>query len=326
MTHDAAAPLFHIFDSGMLNWPTVSTRAVWIGAMARQNLPYQFGAQLLSVQGFRPDYIALTQQGMQVAPELMADVVNLDLALVTASRHRGETELRIAQAILALADGATLVIAGRKADGISSLRKRLAETMPMEGHMSKNHGEVLWLKRGTEALNIAAQTLAKQPSLVEGRFNTAPGMFSYDRVDAGSRLLAEYIPDNLSGHVADFCAGWGYLSVEVALRAPTITGIELFEADHAALNAARQNMAALAPKLPAQFHWSDLASEPVTRRFDAIVMNPPFHHGRATDPGIGQAMIKAASAALNAWWATLHGGKSRASIPTIPGSRLPFRC
>ena len=39
-------------------------------------------------------------------------------------------------------------------------------------------------------------------------------MFSHGRIDPGSRLLAEALPADLSGKVADFCAGWGYLSAE----------------------------------------------------------------------------------------------------------------
>ena len=46
------------------------------------------------------------------------------------------------------------------------------------------------------------------------------------------------------------------------------------------------------------FHWLDLAFEKVARDFDVIVMNPPFHRGRAAEPDIGQAMIRAASKAL----------------------------
>ena len=36
----------------------------------------------------------------------------------------------------------------------------------------------------------------------------------------------------------------------------------------------------------------------VERRYDALVMNPPFHQGRAAEPSIGEGMIRAASKAL----------------------------
>lgn len=36
----------------------------------------------------------------------------------------------------------------------------------------------------------------------------------------------------------------------------------------------------------------------MTERYDAIVINPPFHKGNAADPAIGQKMIKTAAGAL----------------------------
>lgn len=250
------------------------------------------------IQGFRPDFLALERRGERVSPSPTGQ--DYDAVLVVASRHRGENELRLAEAIERVEHGGLIIMAGGKTDGIVSLRKRLTELTPIDGHLSKNHGEVFWLRRSPEAEACAAavrhdQTVA---SLIDGRFRTAPGMFSHDRVDAGSRLLAEHLPANLNGRAADFCAGWGYLSVALAERAPGIASIDLFEGDHASLQVANANMTALAPDTPAAFHWLDLASEKVERNYDIIVMNPPFHQGRAADPGIGLAMIRAASGAL----------------------------
>ena len=41
-----------------------------------------------------------------------------------------------------------------------------------------------------------------------------------------------------------------------------------------------------------------IQGEKVEKSYDLVVMNPPFHQSRATEPGIGQAMIKAAASAL----------------------------
>jgi len=258
-------------------------------------------------QGFRPDFLGLQRAGHDVSPEPSGD--GYDLALVQAGRHRGQNEAWLADAIERVKPGGLVVVAGGKMEGISSLRKRMAKDLPLGGHLAKNHGEVFWLERNGEAEAWASQPDTPTPKgegvsgggvLVEGGFSTAPGMFSHDRADAGSVLLAEELPANLKGLAADFCAGWGYLAATLAARAPGISAIELFEADHASLEAAKVNMASLAPNLPAQFHWIDLVSEKVDRRFDVIVMNPPFHQGRAAEPGIGHAMIRAASGALKA--------------------------
>ena len=167
----------------------------------------------------------------------------------------------------------------------------------IEDHLPKYHGTALWFRRTAQADAAAATLRADNPDmLVEGRFHTAPGMFSYERVDTGSRLLAKHLPNDIKGKVADFCAGWGYVAAEVTVRAKALTALDLFEADFASLEAAKLNV----PTSPVEpgFHWCDLAKEPVEQRYDVVVMNPPFHQDRDADPEIGLRMIKAASAAL----------------------------
>jgi 16S rRNA (guanine1207-N2)-methyltransferase len=98
--------------------------------------------------------------------------------------------------------------------------------------------------------------------------------------------------------VADFGAGWGYLAAELLSRSDAVSRIDLYEADFEALEAARGNLAAVRSGAKTGFFWSDLLSEPVERRYDFIVMNPPFHTGRAAEPAIGHGMILAAAHAL----------------------------
>ncbi|MGE0282079.1 MAG: class I SAM-dependent methyltransferase [Rhizobiaceae bacterium] len=325
MTRDAPAPLFHPFETGDLALPVEGACAIWFGASPGMRPPRDFLAVLDCVQGFRPDYLALQRAGLNVSPTPTSD--GYDLALVLAGRHRGQNEMWLVEAIERTRPGGMVLCAGGKTDGVTSLRKRLAKDDLVAGHLAKNHGEVFWLMTAAEERQSAAllepiptpnpspqggggfaSIAAKSPSslrggvrgggIVAGRFHTAPGMFSHDRIDAGSKLVAQHLPSNLKGAAADFCAGWGYLSVTLAERCPGIMSIDLFEADHASLEAAKQNMTALAPNMPADFHWIDLAAEKVERRFDLVVMNPPFHQGRAADPGIGHAVIRAASNAL----------------------------
>ena len=296
MASDAIAPLFYPFETGDLDVPGENARALLLGARPGLRPPGALAAALNCVQGFRPDYLALQRAGLNVSP--VTEGGEYDLAMVLTDRHRGQNEMWLAEAIERVKPGGPVIVAGGKTDGIASLRKRLEAEVPLDGHLSKNHGMVFWLKHGAEADAFAARIRREERPLVEGRFVAAPGMFSHDRVDAGSRLLADNLPANFSGKAADFCAGWGYLSVILAEQCQGVTSIDLFEADHASLEAARRNMATLAHGMSATFHWSDLTAEKVERGFDVIVMNPPFHQGRAADPGIGHAMIRAASNAL----------------------------
>ena len=292
MTAESLKTLFHPFEAELLPLPRQGARVLFLGAEPGFRLPGGFDALLHPVQGFRPHFRALQASGYMVTPR--AEGSAFDAARVLTGRHRGQNELRIAEAIRRVAPGGRIVVAGGKDNGIDSLRKRINGLVPLEAHLPKHHGVAFWFRQaGTEATESLR---AANPDLgVEGRFRTAPGMFSFDRVDAGSKLLLDSLPEGLAGNVADFCAGWGYLAAEVAQRSTGLSGLDLYEADFEALEAARHNVrGAVEPRC----FWTDLLTETVERRYDAIVMNPPFHSGRAAEPGIGAGMIRAASKAL----------------------------
>ncbi len=291
--------------------PGKGSRVLFLGATAPLRLPEGFAGDMHLVQGFRPDFRALEQQGFRVSPQAEGD--GYDLALVLCGRHRGENELRIAEALERAAAGATIVVAGSKDDGIASLAKRIAKLAPLDGQTPKYHGLVFWLSADAgSAMTAAALRAENPPKLIDGRFHTAPGMFSHDRVDPGSKLLAEALPADLSGKVADFCAGWGYLSAEVLGRCLEVPSIDLYEADFASLEVSRRNLAEAGAKT--RFFWQDLLSEPVEGRYDAIVMNPPFHQGRAAEPGIGQRLIAVAAKVL----------ASRGTLHLVANRNLPY--
>jgi 16S rRNA (guanine1207-N2)-methyltransferase len=292
MAAEPLKTLFYPFEAEALPLPRKDARVLFLGAEPGFRLPVGFDAALHLVQGFRPHFRTLQASGYTVTPRVEGS--GFDMALVLAGRHRGQNELRIAEALERVAPGGLIAVAGGKDDGIDSLRKRINALAPLEGHLPKHHGVAFWFRRaGTEA---AATLRAGNPNLVvEGGFKTAPGMFSFDRVDAGSKLLVANLPGDLKGNIADFCAGWGYLAAEILQRSRSLTALDLYEADFEALEAARLNVhGAVEPR----FFWIDLLTEPVERRYDAIVMNPPFHSGRAAEPGIGAGIIRAASKAL----------------------------
>ncbi|MDX8520588.1 class I SAM-dependent methyltransferase [Mesorhizobium dulcispinae] len=293
MAAEPLKTLFHPFEAEAIPLPPKDGSVLFLGAEPGFRLPDGFDAALHLVQGFRPHYRPLQAAGYAVTPQAQGSA--FDIALVLAGRHRGQNELRIAEAIERVAPGGLIVVAGGKDDGIDSLRKRIDALAPLEAHLPKHHGVAFWFRQA--GMDAARALRAANPDLVvEGRFRTAPGMFSFDRVDAGSKLLLDSLPEGLAGNVADFCAGWGYLAAEVSERSPDLSGLDLYEADFEALEAAKVNVRATA--VEPRFFWTDLLSETVERRYDAIVMNPPFHSGRAAEPGIGAGMIRAASKAL----------------------------
>jgi 16S rRNA (guanine1207-N2)-methyltransferase len=295
MTDDPLKTLMHPFEAGLLEAP--GRRALFLGARAGFRLPRSTDLDLLAVQGFRPDVLALEKAGVRVVPR--AEGEGYDLALVLLGRHRGQNEAWLREAFGRTREGGLIVAAGGKTEGADSLRKRFADDLTPAGHMPKHHGVVFWFDRPSDG-DLAASSFMAAPAsaLVDGRFAAAPGMFSHDRIDPASKLLADNLPATVKGRVADFGAGWGYLALEILKRAGGLAALDLHEADWESLEAAKANLAAAGGDVPIGYHWRDLLQEPVARQYDLIVMNPPFHQGRAAEPAIGQGMIRAASAAL----------------------------
>lgn len=297
MNDGSLKTLFHPFEAGLLEGPGVGASVLFLNAAPGFRLPEGFPPSISLQQGFRPDFRALESGGHALTPQPEGE--GYDLVLVLAGRHRGQNELWIAEALRRARPGGRIVAAGGKTDGAASLRKRIAGLLPVDGHASKNHGVVFWLARPADA-DAATEALeaANPPLLLDGGFLTVPGIFSQDHADEGSKLLADNLPADLKGAAADFGAGWGYLSVKLAERAASVVSIDLFEASFPACVAAKANMSNLVRNVENRVLWYDLLNEPVERRYDVVVMNPPFHQGRAAEPSIGEGMIRAASAAL----------------------------
>lgn len=295
MARETLKTLFHPFVTGSVEPPAAGARVVFLGAEAGFALPEGFDAELLPVQGLRPLFVKLQAAHLPATPDVPDGP--FDAGLLLLNKHRGENENRIATLLRTVKPGGLVLMAGSKEDGVQSIRKRLGQLGQAVEHMPKYHGQVVWFTVGDNAAEIASR-LDHPAVMIEGRFEASPGMFSHDRIDGGSELLASRLPADFDGNAADLGAGWGYLSVMLAEKSPRVNRIDLFEADHAALEAAKANLSVLAPDVQARFFWQDLAKEEVKERYDLVIMNPPFHEGHATEPGLGQAMIKAAATAL----------------------------
>lgn len=258
-------------------------------------------ARLHVVQGFRPDHDALSAAGFSVGVTAQPS----PSVLVCLPRAKEHAQGLIAEAA-ALA-GTMVLVDGQKTDGIDSILKALRKRVPVDS-VSKAHGRLLWFDpRGVDFSDWAAK-----PRMIQTEFGpmaTAPGLFSADAVDPASRMLAELLPAELPARMADFGAGWGYLSAAIlSRRGPEV--LHMVEAEHDALAAARQTITD--PR--AQFHWADATSFRLPDALGGIVMNPPFHVGRAARPELGLAFIAAAARALG----------TRGQLWLVANSHLPY--
>ncbi len=265
-------------SSGAVSVPETGRIGVF-GARAGDDLAGLPQDRVDVVQGFRPDYDAFAARGFAVMPEPRGPYV---LSVVFLPRSKPASHARIAEAA-GLTDG-PVVIDGAKTDGIDAVLRELRARAEVGEVIAKAHGKIFAARGGTFAdWEVAG------PSEIEGGFVTLPGVFSADAPDRGSVALGEALPARLGPLVADLGAGWGYLARAILSR-DGVAELHLIEADHAALGCARMNVSD--PR--ARFHWADATSFVPEAPFDAVVTNPPFHQGRAADPGLGRAFIEAA--------------------------------
>jgi 16S rRNA (guanine1207-N2)-methyltransferase len=293
--HDdpAADVLLLPFETGALAWP--ADGAVWFAnARPLPVLPEPQQRQLRCTQAFKPHADALERAGFALA---RGDESGLALALVLPPRQRDQARALLADAFARLAPGGVLVACQANDEGARSMQSDLARLAGGVRAESKRHCRVAWASADhLDAALMAEWVALDAPRSVDG-WRTRPGVFAWDRVDAASALLVDYLPRNLHGRAADLGAGTGVLAAALLERNPQLERLDLYEADARALDLARENLAARATTVPIGFHWSDVSAG-LDARFDAIVMNPPFHIGRADAPELGRAFIAAAAQAL----------------------------
>lgn len=245
-------------------------------------------ARLTIVQGMRPDYDAFVARGYSVFPECPQNS-RFAATLVCVPRAKAEAHALLADAAAALGPNGLIIVDGQKTDGIDSLLRELRSRFTLSETVSKAHGKLFTFHPGDDLM----RDWAAKPQIVEGGFQTLPGVFSADGPDAGSALLAAHLPEKLPARIIDLGAGWGYLSHAILQRA-SVKELHLVEAEATALACARVNV----PDPRAQFHWADASSFKLDRGVDAVICNPPFHTARDPDPALGLSFLQAAARLL----------------------------
>jgi 16S rRNA (guanine1207-N2)-methyltransferase len=270
--------------SGAFALPATGRIAVWrpvmgddLGALARD--------RVTMLTGFKPDHDHFAGLGFAVTPS-----PPYAAGMVCLPRAKALTHALVWQAMTQVSPGGPVLLDGQKTDGIDSLIKDLrAAGVTLGEPQSKAHGKFVTLAAG-QAL---PGDWVGAPHAVEDGFWTAPGVFSAEGADAGSVLLAAHLPEVLPSRVADLGAGWGYLTRAI-LAKKGVKVLDAVEAEAAALDCARR--AVDDPRV--SWHWADARTFRPVSLWGAVVMNPPFHTGRAAEPDLGLAFIAAAHRGL----------------------------
>ena len=272
-------------DGGGLEVPVEGTIAVF-QPPRDADLPGLDKSRVQIIQDFKPDFDAWTARGYDVVRTVKG---RYSACIVCLPRAKAEARVMIAKAC-EVSDG-VVVVDGQKTDGADSILREMRARVTIQGPISKAHGKMFWISDPAADFFV---DWAQGPSLTEGGFWTAPGVFSADGIDLASALLVDALPEKLGAEVADLGAGWGFLSAHVLTR-PAVEKLYVVEAGHLALECARRNV----DDERAEFLWEDATTWQAPHRLDAVVMNPPFHTGRAAEPQIGQAFVAAAARILS---------------------------
>ncbi|MBB5031572.1 class I SAM-dependent methyltransferase [Prosthecobacter vanneervenii] len=281
--------------------PDISTegRVLFLRAQAHPALEH-FEGRLVCQQTWKPFANQLQAAGHRVEREAHG---LFDLVLVLPDPQRDLMVADLARAHDHLAPGGVLMAAVHNDAGSKRCEQHLREVAGHADTLSKHHSRVFWATKD-EARPWKADMLerwrqgAAMRRILEGRFWSRPGLFNWDRIDEGSALLAKHLPLTLSGNVADFGCSWGFLSDHLLRHCHDIDSLDIYDADADCFECARRNLGLVPTRTKAAPHWQDITAGFDRTKFDAVVMNPPFHEGKEADPLIGLKFIAAAAQAL----------------------------
>lgn len=203
----------------------------------------------------------------------------------------------------------TLYLAGFKNDGIKTYVEKIAQRMGCEKAISKQ-GQIYTAKLVKKAPFHAEQQLdtndysrARPIATDSGLLLVSkPGLFGWNKIDAGSELLIGELPKVLANlpsprSALDLGCGYGYLTVAAAGAAGTASIEQWILTDNnaGALALAAQNLAN--NHIRGDVVAGDAGST-IRDKVDLILCNPPFHQGFSLDADLTDKFLASAKRLL----------------------------
>lgn len=262
---------------------------------------------------FAEESLSWSQAGHTPCPENAENIA--DIVLLEVPQQSQEADYLIAQALrLVRTTGIVMAAAGNLSGG-KTLSKRFSLFGCPIADLSKHKCRVVWTmrpdeaheKKISEALRLGSPAPRDSDSLY-----TQPGVFSWGHRDIGTDILLRTLPHSLTGKGADFGCGLGEIARFILQTCHGITTLDCIDHDSRALDCCRKNLLGFESKT--NFMWQDIQRDACTTHLDFIVMNPPFHTGKAEDKNLGRAFITRA----------FHSLKQGGVLYMVANSHLPY--
>lgn len=205
------------------------------------------------------------------------------LVAMVPGGYEGKQRLRamVAEAASALRTGGALVLVSHARRGAGTLLRMAEEALGGADVVARGWGgmRVLRAERGPGAVPPAGASGTEIEAQLLGRafrFATAPGVFSRERVDPGTRLLIDSVEVAGARSVLDLGCGYGVIGISVAAT-ESQARVTLVDVDARAVALAKANCERNGVTADAEVADGPAA---LGRRFDLILSHFPLHAPR----------------------------------------------
>jgi 16S rRNA (guanine1207-N2)-methyltransferase len=242
-----------------------------------------------------PELAQISESSRQFSPlcpgaARLEESENLDNLAMLAPPGAIERRAALALALRALKPGAPLLALAPKDKGGGRLAKDLADLGCACSETAKRHHRICLAQAGGESDAIEAAIRAGAPRFSDALgLWTQPGVFSWDRIDPGTALLADHLPE-FSGRGADLGCGLGVLAHRILTSSP-VKSLLMVDIDRRAIELCARNVDDSRVKRV----WEDVRRLSKPEPLDFVVMNPPFHDAGREAKGLGLAFIARAA-------------------------------
>jgi 16S rRNA (guanine1207-N2)-methyltransferase len=247
-----------------------------------------------------------------------AEAGRFDVALLPIPKGRAFTGLLLGAAYRALKPGGRLYFAGPNAGGAKAIVK---DAGAIFGRATTLRTRARY--RVAVAVKIGGAAGAAVPPSLEAcrqieaaglTLCTMPGVFSWDRLDAGTTRLLDTLDEDVCAgqRVLDVGCGNGVIGLHAARLGAA--AVDMVDSSWLAVSCAQESILANGAGATCRAWASDLYADVGDTAYDLILSNPPFHIGHAVETEGVEALIAGARDRLRA------GGRLR----LVANAFLPY--